>query len=770
MRRWLLAAAGLFLAAALALPFLKADSFAAQIREALERSLRRKVEFGKVRLHLLTRPGFSIDEVIIHEDPEIGLEPVAYVTSLDAGLHWRSLFTRRLEFSSLRLEEPSLNLVRTDRGAWNVQKLLSAVLESAPGGRVPRFEVRAGRVNFKSGDLKSAFYVTDADVDLTPESGGLSLTFSGEPARTDRGAEGFGRLSGRARWRTGDGRLDADLQLERNAISELSTLIAGRDLGLHGSVSSRVHLTGTLTGLEVGGELRLEDIHRWDLMPVRGREWPVGFRGRLDLSGQSLELAAGSSKAFTLRLRAKEWMTRPQWGVSVAVDGIPASSVIEVGRHMGFPLPEEPQVEGNLAGVVGYSSQNGLQGQVSLKGLQVRLADTPLVFSQGQVVVHGRVVEFGPAELEYGPHRPRVSATYNQESDSLAMELTARGLPLSDLKNLLRLAPTGESAGPWMARLEGGAWSGTLSYTRGAEEAPAWEGSFDLERSTLAIPELAKPIAVARASVSQGEGRLEVSRFRGSAGGIGFSADYRRLDDAAKRERLQVTIPQADAGELEALLQPVLVRRQGLIARALRRAPPPPEWLSSRRLEGGVRIGRLDLPGGPMESFGARLAWEGPSVDLLSVEARYRGAHIAGFLATDLRGASPKYRFSGRAEHLAWRDAEFDVEGTVEGTVEAEGTGAELWQNLISEGVLEARGLQIGGDDVKSISAAYLFGTVRGTPRLQVANMEMTWGQETYRGQGGSQADGRLVFDLASGRQKMRLGGSLAALQFEVAR
>jgi len=54
---------------------------------------------------------------------------------------------------------------------------------------LPALYVRSGRINFKFGDTKSVFYVTDTDLDVSPPSalsGQWRVRFSGQPARTDR--------------------------------------------------------------------------------------------------------------------------------------------------------------------------------------------------------------------------------------------------------------------------------------------------------------------------------------------------------------------------------------------------------------------------------------------------------------------------------------------------------------------------------------------------------------------------------------------------------
>ena len=74
-------ALGIVIGLPLAAPFLKADRFAPAITTSLERALQRRVEVGEVRLHLLTGPGFTLSDVVIHEDPAVSAEPLAYVTS-----------------------------------------------------------------------------------------------------------------------------------------------------------------------------------------------------------------------------------------------------------------------------------------------------------------------------------------------------------------------------------------------------------------------------------------------------------------------------------------------------------------------------------------------------------------------------------------------------------------------------------------------------------------------------------------------------------------
>ena len=68
----------------IAAPYLSGDRFAPRIQAALESALGRKVEIGAIHFSVFAGPGFSVDNVVIHENPAIGIEPIAYVGSLEA--------------------------------------------------------------------------------------------------------------------------------------------------------------------------------------------------------------------------------------------------------------------------------------------------------------------------------------------------------------------------------------------------------------------------------------------------------------------------------------------------------------------------------------------------------------------------------------------------------------------------------------------------------------------------------------------------------------
>ncbi len=115
LRRLVLVLAGMF-ALGLTCRYVPLDLLRPGIERALGRGLGRQVEVGSVYLNLFGAPGFTLEDVTIHEDPRAGFEPFAYVESLNASVRWLSLFRRHLDFTSLSLsgDTTTINVVKPD--------------------------------------------------------------------------------------------------------------------------------------------------------------------------------------------------------------------------------------------------------------------------------------------------------------------------------------------------------------------------------------------------------------------------------------------------------------------------------------------------------------------------------------------------------------------------------------------------------------------------------------------------------------------------------
>jgi hypothetical protein len=346
----------------------EAERLRPRVQESLEQALNRKVEVnGKLEYKWLTGPGFEVADVVIHEDPRLGLEPLAYVDSLEATPRWRALLRGRIEFSTLRLNAPSVNLMRGENGEMNFRPFLEGLLGARDfRQQLPVIEVRRGRVNFKQEHVKSVLYLTDADLDLRPaEAGGFNIALGTEIARTDRAPAGYGSFSGQGYIRLlaeREPEVDITIDLDRSALGDFLLLFHPRRLDVGGRISARARLAGPLSSLKVDGRVDLEDFQRWNLPGLRPGALTLFYRGQVDLAGQQLRIDSvrdsRNALPVNLRLRARDFFSQARWGAVVAAERLPLAVIADFARATGFRPLEADRVSGAASGALGISSRD----------------------------------------------------------------------------------------------------------------------------------------------------------------------------------------------------------------------------------------------------------------------------------------------------------------------------------------------------------------------------------------------------------------------------
>ncbi|MGB6941179.1 MAG: AsmA family protein [Bryobacteraceae bacterium] len=771
--RWVLIALVLVVAVGLAAPKVSANRFRPRIQAALQSALNRPVHLGAVHLNLFTGPGFTVDDVQIDDDPAAGIEPFAHVEHMQARIRWTSLFAGTLAFSSLRLDEPSVNVVRMPSGPWNIQPLLDRrPRASSPHHHaVPDIQIRGGRIDFKFGDTKSVFYISDADVDVYPdENGEVVIRFSGAPARTDQASQSFGELSARGLLQSGtngESHLSMGVHLDRTAISELTRLFHGSDIGVHGYVFADAKLDGPLSNLDITGNLNISDVHRWDLMPAPGEGWTLNYRGLLNLTGHHLELATVAASPaqpdpVSVEFRLDDYLAAPKWASNLEFHNLPAASLVETAQHFGAPLPPGVQVDGKVEGSVGYSSQSGLGGQFALTSASVKFpAGGSLQFDSAQVQISDGKVVLAPSGVQMGDgETAQIEGDYALDNNHAAFRISTRQLAVG-ATHLLAGAPI-----PLLGQLRQGSWKGWISYQGTAENPGVWSGQYDLQNAVTDIPGLASPVRLASATVQMYEGGLQLTRVRGRAGTVKFEGDYRYDASAARPERVRLTIPALQLADLESLMLPTLRRDEGFLARAFRRDRPLPKWLEERDTDVSLQVASLlngDLPLGDLT---AHAVWRGASITVPNLEWHLDNMHAIGKMSVNLAKAEPSYDWNGTVENFDYRNGQLDIDGELQ----TRGIGAALLLNLRSKGTFDGRGIMLAPDsEVREVSGSYRLGGSSGVPRLLLSNVQVLQGAETLVGQGASQPDGHIVLDLASGRRQVRLTGMLLPVHPEPA-
>jgi len=756
------AALGLLLVAGLAAPYLTVNQYRARLQSSIERALGRRVELGRVTFSLFRGPGFSVDSVTIHEDPSIGLEPIVYVQdpgSMEIVPSVWSLMGGKFVIASIRLSYASINLTKSGRaddpGRWNFSSFINrSVMSTAPA-----IHVRMGRFNFKFGDTKSVFYLTETDLDISPPGSlgkGWKVSCSSKPARTDRSAQGLGSFTLNGRWYVAPERVDVDLQVDRTELGELTALLRGQSGSVHGTVSTRLHLGGPIHNIGIQGRLNIQDVHRWDLLPGKGQEWPLEVRGRLDLTGQLLEVQSTSAANVTpplwLRFRAADYLTQPHWAVAANWNRFPVEPLLELAVHMGAQFPPKLRLTGTLDGALGYSGHGSLQGALAFHDTALTIPDSPpLGAKEAHIVFDHGVARLTPAVVHTADQdEAQIEAAVSMDDGTLDLAISTEAMKVASLRAQVALA-----AVPWLEQVRSGQWSGRLQYHRGAEAA-GWRGDLQLEDARMEVAGLADPIQFAAAHAQIEGSRVLLDHIQAQAGPLAFTGDYRYEPGAARPHRPRLRLEEADAADLEAELAPTLHRGRSLIARALGRTRLP-DWLKQWNLDGTLQIGDLKLAGSHLTGVRARILWDEARVDLEGLQAKLDRAALSGRLAVNLRASNPSYRLSATVKGLSWQSGKVDIEGVID----TSGMGAQLAANLTSEGAFTGTALDFGSFTWRTVSGSYQL-----APRLRLTGLKVRAEDETYTGKGSTE-DGRLVILLSNGNKEMRMSGTLARLRVE---
>ena len=767
--KWLGACFALIVVAGIVAPYWSADAYAGRIRSGLESALGRRVELGEVHFNLFTGPGFTVSKVVIHDDSAFGGEPFAYVESLEARPRFWALLGGRLEFASLLLEDTSVNLTRVESGAgtvWNFAELLHRTRFEF----LPALHVRSGRVNFKFGDTKSVFYLIESDLDVSPpaSAGGVwRLQFSGQPARTDRPARGFGNFVAEGSWRPGE-MLDLNFRLDRGAINDITSLIYGYDIGVHGMVSARTHMSGPLANLHINGALNIEDVHRWDLLPHGGTGWPFEFEGRLNLPAERLELdahsAAREAPPLAVRFRAADYLSRPHWGVAFNWNRFRVEPLLQLARHLGAQLPEGLKMEGTLDGAIGYAHPGRWQGQLAFQDAAIAIPDSPPVrFEQAELLFDGSHMRLPAAVARTSENDlARLEGEYDLDSGALDLTIATDSMAVVGLRSQAALA-----AVPILEQVQTGAWSGALQYRYVPGRDGEWSGAFQLENANLPLAGFDEPLHIGSAKAKLDGAKVAVEKIQASLGDLTVAADYRYEPGASRPHRVRISLPSVDAAELERLMAPALRRTRGLIARALSfgRAPVP-DWLLSQRVDGSLAVDSLQLAGVELQKMKARIIWNGTMLVLADLTAGLNDGAASGTLSIDLRGAEPVYHLASRLKGVEWNGGTFDVDTSLD----TSGTGPALLANLRSEGSFTGQSFDAEPlDQFTSVSGCYMLEWARPAPHLRFTELQMATDGELFLGRGAMQDDGRLLIQVSNGTRQLNVTGTLARLQLDEA-
>lgn len=648
----------ILLCLALAVPYFSAGPLKQRLQRSLELALSRPVRIqGETHFRILPTPALLADDVIIGEDPDFSLEPFAYVTVLEVQPSILGLLSGHLEASRIRLTEPSVNLMRGPRG-WNVQSLASAAL------RPPELEVRNGRLNFKQGDAKSAFYLANALVDISARTaqGDIKIFVSAAPARTDRGAQGFGTFSLRGEVHAPAGTepaLDFDVELQPSSIHAFNFFFGARGVDFAGKLSGKGRLKGPWSKARLAAGLQFEGLEPQSFLPFAGNGNRLDLAGSLDLPGQRISLDTVGGETVRVRMRARDFFQEPKGALLLELRNVELSKLLDLGRQAGARLTEGVRGKGSFNGVIGYAwptrEDVSAKGMIWFKNNRLELPGQPsLEIPSAQAIVEGSRWILASAELRVGESQSAVvMADWNARNGALKVGIETQLLSVRGLKTGLGLMLRAANL-PVLSSAQSGSWQGNLRYERAEDSDPgAWSGRLSVSNSAVDLEGIAGPVEISTASIQFDPNRVVIRRMRAGWNSIELEGDASYFPQSARAAEVDLTLSEATASDLARILKTAQRPPSGLLEKMRLRRAPIPDWLRSRNIVGHIRVKTFQFGSGAFQPLNLTCKWKGTRLDAtiesseFSLPDQTASASVAGKLSAELWQPVANYHFAG---------------------------------------------------------------------------------------------------------------------------
>jgi hypothetical protein len=680
----------------------------------LEASFGRSVEVGAVGFSLLDGARLEAYSVTVSEEPGFGNEYFLRADRMAAGLRWSSLFAGRVEFGSLDLQRPSLNLVRDAEGRWNIERWLPP----APGGVAPngsaalppgpqkmstmrlgRIVVDGGRINFKQGDNKTGLAVADVKGQIEQTGPGRwQLDLEARPMRAGVELQDIGTLRVRGNIAGTSARLQpAELVLTWRNVSLADALRLSRrsDYGVRGALDFDLNARvappdSVLQSAEGAGGARwtissvarLRGIHGW-MLPARASDpslnvaasatWRAGDR-RAEVGNIVVEMPGShlEGSAFV------DWRRGLEPEIHFSSSSVGLGDIFAWYRAFQPGVPEGLNLEGALgvdATLGGWPLRLEQGVMASVGG---RLSGSPIAAALKIGAINASVsrggLDFAPTEISFTPpvaSSPAAALPAGDSSDSF----TIRGA----------LFPGGSSIflgrHNWTLSLEGGTariqdWLGVslalarpltsgwtaagamttkLRGTRRADsEAAIWLGAMDFRGVTASASFLNGPLRLPRLHVELAPAQRTITVSAAEAFGAVWRGTVARKEPA-RQWTFDLSADRLNVADLDRWLGPRA--RPGLLARLAGRGTPPAETagrdatLARISASGRLRVAELVVAPLHFEQVDGQAELAGRTLALRNATAGFFGGKAAGKFDAQL-AADPAYHFQGRAEHV----------------------------------------------------------------------------------------------------------------------
>ncbi|MGO9085637.1 MAG: AsmA family protein [Candidatus Sulfotelmatobacter sp.] len=783
-RRWIVAAVILLL---LFLIRPGASHLKSRIASSIGSAVGRAVEIGSVHLRLLPRPGFDLENLVVYDDPAFGAEPMLRASEVTADLRLTSLVRGRLEIARLDLNEPSLNVVHGENGRWNLETLLeraartplapTAKAKTEPRPGFPYIEATSARINFKNGQEKKPYALTNADFSLWQDSeNAWGVRLQAQPVRTDLNLNDTGVLRVNGNWQRAAALRDTPLQFtlewSRAQLGQLTKLFTGSDLGWRGGLQLDATFVGTPAKLAITSDASIQDFRRYDItsgQPVRLAAHCDGQYSSLDHGFHDLACRAPvGSGLITLKGDAGLPGSR-DYGLDLAAENIPAGAMVAMAELAKKSLPADLTADGTLRGSLSIHEGAGSKFRFEGKGeiSQFRLASAtnksevgpetvPFVLTNGNSASRAQRqaarksvpnlqmpedphLEFGPFSLSAG-RAP--GATVRAWANRGGYDILIAGE--TDIASALRVArvfgiPASQAAAEGTAQVDlqiAGSWAKWGQGTASGFPGPQVTGTAKLHNVRFGIRGAAGPVEILSADMQLASDQVRIAKLSAKTAGASWTGSLEMPRGCgapgACEVHFSLNANQIATSALREWISPRAKERPWY--RVLQSNPQTaPSFLAALRAAGHLTVDRLQVSNLTATHVAANLSLDGGKLKIQDLNGDVLGGTQHGAWQADF-SVRPAL-FSGRGSlsgivlaQLADTMKDAPLTGTLSGDYQITGTGTsgtEFWHSAEGTLQLEVREGALAHVSLIEDEGPLKITRLSGQARLQSGKLEM---------------------------------------------
>ena len=692
IRRGVLVAAALAVAALVLPPFINVSRYKGRVIASMSIALGRPVTVDSVELRLLPHPGFYLENVAIGDDPAYSAEPILHAEEVTAYLRLSSLWRGALEISRLNLNYPSLNLAEREDGSWNLESLLwkasrtQAAPTSAPLSksrpRFPYIEASRGRINFKYGLEKSVFSFTDADFTLwSPAENQWRMRLEARPVRTDMPVTDTGTVKAEATIQRAnllrDAPMKADVTWERVQLGNLTRLIYGEDRGWRGALEASAQMSGTPSALHFQTAAKLRDFRRFDISSGDSANLNATCTGEFDVSNslvQKTECHMPLDGGVLSVQGTLHGLRYPRYDLVLSAENLGTDAVLKLARHAKRGLPDDLAAKGSISASfhgsrmsdapstwIGNLAVNGLVIHSAVLGKDLAVNKAVGMVNTSQTIqprrrdhsamapppVRALVVQ--SFELPLGAGTPvSVDGSIDDERFSVHVKGDATVERLQQFARAFgigapRFAMTGTAA---VDLAIGGKWTGVAS--------PEVNGTAQLKNVRAVVPGLSAPVAIASAKAEFERDRFALRNASAIVGKVSLtgSASFPRFCDGESicESSFDLRTDDLNPERWNEVLNPHLKKTPwyGLFGRT----EAGGNVIANLRASGRLAARRLTLGTTVGSDFESAFSIADGILELKNSHAEMLGGGISGDWKIDFTGSEPKYEGAGAVQRV----------------------------------------------------------------------------------------------------------------------